>query len=79
MSADLFTYRPFAGGKDFWADVDLEGMPPNTRKMVERAKLADSVLIADIEAQNAALRAHLIRASAIALELQLQLAQKATP
>lgn len=67
---------PFAGGKDLWADVDFDSMPPHTRKMVERAKLADAVFQADQDAAIAALAAQLIRATAIAKEFQLKLELK---
>lgn len=70
---------PFASGKDLWADVDLESMPPATRKMVERARLADAVHHADQAATIAALAAQLIRATAIASEFQLKLEQKGAP
>lgn len=69
---------PLAGGKDFWADVDLESMPPGTRKMVERARRADAVHQADQAAKIAALAAQLLRATAIASEFQLKL-EKGTP
>ena len=67
---------PFAGGKDLWADVDLDSMPPHTRKMVERARMADAVKLADETAKTAALTAQLVRASAIATEFAIQLEQK---
>ena len=70
---------PFAGGKDLWADVDLESMPPATRATVLRARHADAVRQADQAATIAALAAQLIRATAIASEFQLQLKQKGTP
>lgn len=67
------TQPPYAGGKDLWADVDFSSMPSHTRKMVERAKLADAVHLADEAAKTAALAAQLIRATAIASEFQLKL------
>ncbi|MBV7428076.1 MULTISPECIES: hypothetical protein [unclassified Acidovorax] len=68
---------PFAGGKDLWADVDFDSMPPRTRRMVERARDGDRVRLADEIAKSAALSAQLIRATAIASEFQLQLDEKA--
>lgn len=70
---------PFGGGKDFWSDVDFDSMPPHTRKMVERARAADSVRLADEVAKTAALTAQLTRATAIAGEFEMQLDQKAAP
>lgn len=70
---------PFAGGKDLWQDVDFDSIPPVTRQMVERARLADAVHHADQEATIAALTAQFIRATAIAKEFQLKLEQKGAP
>lgn len=68
---------PFAGGRDLWADVDFESMPPHTRKLVERARAGDGVRLADEVAKSAALTALLVRATAIAGEFEIQLEQKA--
>lgn len=67
---------PFAGGKDLWADVDTDSIPAHTRKMVERARLADAVKLADEVAKTAALTAQLARAAAIANEFEIQLDQR---
>lgn len=79
MSINLLPTTPFAGGKDLWADVDLTNVPVDVRKMIDRARMADSVAHADLAAHNAALTAQFIRATAIALEFQLQLEKGKTP
>lgn len=71
--------HPFADGRDLWADVDFESMPPRTRRMVERARDADRVRLTDEVAKSAALTAQLTRATAIAREFEIQLEQKAAP
>lgn len=78
MIQNPLTTPPFAGGKDLWADVDFSSMPPQTRRLVERAKFGDDVRLADQAATTAALAAQLLRATAIAIELETLLVQKAT-
>lgn len=63
----------FVGADDLWAAVDFESMPPQTRRLIERARDADRVSLADEIAKSAALAAHLTRTTAIASDLQEQL------
>jgi hypothetical protein len=63
----------FVGADDLWAAVDFESMPPQTRNLIERARDADRVSLADEVAKSAALTAQLMRTTAIASDLQEQL------